>query len=148
MQIANPIYDVVFKYLMEDNQIAKLVISSIIGETIETLDFLSQERTTVAQSQTVYRLDFAATIQTPEGQYKRILIDYSLCSVCLTKVRKFREVTVWKCLRIISLKNTNRSSDVFNGRLLSQRFRKTWILKMKFLCCWKTKTALSSSNGI
>ncbi len=30
MQIANPIYDVVFKYLMEDAKIAKLLISSII----------------------------------------------------------------------------------------------------------------------
>jgi hypothetical protein len=31
MQIANPIYDVVFNYLMEDAKIAKLLISSIIG---------------------------------------------------------------------------------------------------------------------
>jgi len=29
IQIANPIYDVVFKYLMEDNKIAKLIISTI-----------------------------------------------------------------------------------------------------------------------
>ena len=34
MQIANPIYDVVFKYLMDDNQIAKLMLSAIIGEEI------------------------------------------------------------------------------------------------------------------
>ena len=39
MQIANPIYDVVFKYLMEDAKVAKLLISSIIGEEIEELDF-------------------------------------------------------------------------------------------------------------
>ena len=39
MKIANPIYDVVFKYLMGDNKIAKLVISKIIGEEIESLDF-------------------------------------------------------------------------------------------------------------
>ena len=45
MQIANPIYDVVFKYLMEDAKIAKLLISSIIGEEIETLDFRPQEFT-------------------------------------------------------------------------------------------------------
>lgn len=40
MQIANPIYDAVFKYLMEDSQIAKLLISSIIGEKVLSLDFL------------------------------------------------------------------------------------------------------------
>ncbi len=45
MRIANPIYDVVFKYLMEDAKIAKLLISSIIGEEIESLDFRPQEFT-------------------------------------------------------------------------------------------------------
>ena len=45
MQIANPIYDVVFKHLMEDAKIAKLLISSIIGEEIETLEFRPQEFT-------------------------------------------------------------------------------------------------------
>jgi hypothetical protein len=34
MYIANPIYDVVFKYLMEDNKVAKKLISTIIGEKI------------------------------------------------------------------------------------------------------------------
>jgi hypothetical protein len=46
MHIANPIYDVVFKYLMEDAKVAKLLISSIIGEEIEELDFRPQEFTT------------------------------------------------------------------------------------------------------
>ena len=40
MKIANPIYDVVFKYLMEDSKIAKLLISTIIGEKILTLDLM------------------------------------------------------------------------------------------------------------
>ena len=35
MQIANPVYDVVFKYLMHDNSIAKKIISLIIDEEIE-----------------------------------------------------------------------------------------------------------------
>ncbi len=43
MQIANPIYDTVFKYLMEDLEIAKLIISTIIGEEIEVIEFLPQE---------------------------------------------------------------------------------------------------------
>jgi hypothetical protein len=43
MLIANPIYDVVFKFLMEDAKIAKLLLSSIIGENIEELSFLPQE---------------------------------------------------------------------------------------------------------
>jgi len=45
MQIANPIYDVVFKYMMEDNAVAKIVVSSIIGEEVVTLEPKPQEHT-------------------------------------------------------------------------------------------------------
>ena len=37
--IPNPIYDVVFKYLMEDNQSAKIIISTLINEKIKKLTF-------------------------------------------------------------------------------------------------------------
>ncbi len=77
MHIANPIYDVVFKYLLEDNDIAKLLISTIIGEEIVELDFLPQERTIALErrSLTVYRLDFAATIKKPDQTYKQVIIE-------------------------------------------------------------------------
>ena len=84
MLIANPIYDVVFKYLMEDAKVAKIMLSSIIGESISKLSFLPQEFTTEIDTQsvkkthktglTVYRLDFSAQIQTPEGQ-KQVIIE-------------------------------------------------------------------------
>jgi hypothetical protein len=45
MEIANPIYDVVFKYMMEDNTVAKLVVSSIIGEDVVSLVPKPQEHT-------------------------------------------------------------------------------------------------------
>ena len=74
MIIANPIYDVVFKYLMEDNAVAKLVISSIINEEVLELEPKPQERTrekvkidTDKSSLTVYRLDFSAKIKVPSG---------------------------------------------------------------------------------
>ncbi len=70
MQIANPVYDVVFKYLMDGNSIAKKIISLIIGEKIESLDLepteFSDDMDRVNRSLTVYRLDFAATIRLPE----------------------------------------------------------------------------------
>ncbi|MBF0103334.1 MAG: hypothetical protein HQK77_20730, partial [Desulfobacterales bacterium] len=46
MQIANPIYDSVFKYLMEDISAANVILSSIIGEEIEILALSPQEFTT------------------------------------------------------------------------------------------------------
>ena len=45
MIIANPIYDVAFKYLMEDLDIAKGVISRIIQQNVEALQFSAQEGT-------------------------------------------------------------------------------------------------------
>ena len=92
MHIANPIYDVVFKYLMDDNKIAKLIISSIISEEIEELIFKPLEfignfeqktskraskainKQIIPGSLTVYRLDFSAKIKTAEG-YKQVLIE-------------------------------------------------------------------------
>ena len=34
MKIANPIYDIIFKYLMEDTEIAKDILSLILNENI------------------------------------------------------------------------------------------------------------------
>jgi len=109
MHIANPIYDVVFKYLMEDSKIAKLLISSIIKQDIEIIDFRPQEFTadfdknnkiiTKKKSKntkkkneptffTVYRLDFSAKIKTPEGE-KIVLIEIQKAKLS-TDIMRFR----------------------------------------------------------
>ena len=77
MQIANPIYDVVFKFLLEDRDSAIILLSTIINEPIESLDLLPQENIAHLQSRslTVYRLDFSAKIKTAEGEYKHVLIE-------------------------------------------------------------------------
>ncbi len=76
MHIANPIYDSVFKFLLEDQTSAVLLLSSIIGESIESLEFLPQENIVQLERRalTVYRLDFAAKIKTEQG-YKQVLIE-------------------------------------------------------------------------
>ncbi|MDR1886396.1 MAG: hypothetical protein LBQ70_00635 [Prevotellaceae bacterium] len=45
MHIANPTCDVVFKYMMEDEKVAKSFLSAIIGAEVLELDFASQEHT-------------------------------------------------------------------------------------------------------
>ena len=77
MQIANPIYDVVFKYLMEDNKIAKIMLSTIIDEKIISLEFLSKEKTLELEkkSLTVKIMDFSAKIKTPDGSEKQVIIE-------------------------------------------------------------------------
>lgn len=77
MLIANPIYDVVFKYLMEDERVARLIISTIIGEEIEELTFTPRERTAHIPSLgvTVFRLDFSAVIRMEDGAHRNVLIE-------------------------------------------------------------------------
>ncbi|MFH1004220.1 MAG: hypothetical protein V1781_01805, partial [Bacteroidota bacterium] len=76
MIIANPIYDVVFKYLMEDSKVAKLLIGTIIGEKIEKLDARPTDEPVhlAHKSWTVYRLDFSAKIKIPGG-HKIVIIE-------------------------------------------------------------------------
>ncbi len=76
MHIANPIYDSVFKFLMEDTPSAILLLSTIIEETIISLEFLPQENVLQLsnRSLTVYRLDFCAKIKTAHGE-KQVLIE-------------------------------------------------------------------------
>jgi hypothetical protein len=77
MIIANPIYDVIFKYFMEDSKVAKLLISSIIGQTIDKIELRPQEISVRNESlfrYTICRMDFTALVQTPQGQ-KTIIIE-------------------------------------------------------------------------
>nr|VFK02755.1 MAG: PD-(D/E)XK nuclease family transposase [Candidatus Kentron sp. H]VFK02977.1 MAG: PD-(D/E)XK nuclease family transposase [Candidatus Kentron sp. H]VFK05676.1 MAG: PD-(D/E)XK nuclease family transposase [Candidatus Kentron sp. H] len=77
MQIANPIYDVVFKHLMQNNEIAILILSTILDEEILTLELLPQETAVALENHsfTVYRLDFAALIKTAIGEEKHVVIE-------------------------------------------------------------------------
>ena len=76
MLIANPIYDVVFKYLMEDSKVAKLLIGSIIGAEVLELEFRPKSFTasvhldplSIKPTFTIYHLDFSAKIKTPEEE--------------------------------------------------------------------------------
>jgi hypothetical protein len=88
MEIANPIYDVVFKYLMEDNKVAKIILSTLTDLDIIDLEFLPQElshfkddddkkfskRYTVFNL-SIYRLDFSARIRDKNDQEKVIIIE-------------------------------------------------------------------------
>ena len=84
MRIANPMYDAVFKHLLEDPASAKLIVGAILGEEIESLEMAPQEAAVqVGSAQpategtgfTVLRVDFAATVRTAAGEHLRVLIE-------------------------------------------------------------------------
>ena len=76
VEIANPIYDVVFKYLMNDEKVAKLLLSAIIGKEVVTLEFRPTEHHfPVGEVLTVMRMDFSARIQDADGHQELIIIE-------------------------------------------------------------------------
>ena len=77
MLIANPIYDVVFKRLMENERVAKFFVGTLLNETVVRIQMRPQEFTHINKlsTLTVFRLDFAAVIQQADGTHRKVLIE-------------------------------------------------------------------------
>lgn len=77
MVIANPIFDVVFKRMMENERVARFFIGTLLEQTIESVAVKPQEFTYTDElaGLTVFRLDFIATIKTESGELKKVLIE-------------------------------------------------------------------------
>ncbi|MDX1908509.1 MAG: hypothetical protein SF053_15845, partial [Bacteroidia bacterium] len=76
--IANPLYDVVFRYMMEDNRVARLFLSAVLGEEVEDLVFSPTEYSRKLGGEagiTVTRMDFSARIRQADGQLRLVLIE-------------------------------------------------------------------------
>jgi hypothetical protein len=77
MLIANPIYDSAFKYLLEDTDLAREFLGTILGEEIVSLTVKPQE--TIAESAdygvNIFRLDFKAIVKTVMGEQRKVLIE-------------------------------------------------------------------------
>ncbi|MEM7659464.1 MAG: hypothetical protein AAF399_25320 [Bacteroidota bacterium] len=77
MKIVNPLYDLAFKYLMQNNRIAKKVLSVLLECEILELTLSQQEMVAVSDQYGVklYRLDFSALIVDENGQQQKVLIE-------------------------------------------------------------------------
>jgi DNA repair exonuclease SbcCD ATPase subunit len=81
--IANPIYDTVFKKLMENMRIAKFFLSTIMNRQITEVSVLPQEFSYINHMKededkiaySMYRIDFMATVMTEDGERKKVLIE-------------------------------------------------------------------------
>jgi hypothetical protein len=107
MFIANPIYDTVFKHLMENNRIARFFVETIIDRPVEGITVFPQEYTwfrplaevkSDARSDefkkiellSILRYDFVTVIHTPE-RTKKVLIEIQKAknSVDLMRFRNY-----------------------------------------------------------
>ena len=74
--IANPIYDIAFKYLMDDERIVKILLSAllrkqVVGVTTRKNEVINATRDYVS----VFRLDYNAVVIGDDGREEHILIE-------------------------------------------------------------------------
>ena len=64
LHIANPIYDSVFKYIMEDERIAKTILSALLKKDVIKVVVRPHEYTNITRDRlSMFRIDFAATVR-------------------------------------------------------------------------------------
>jgi len=107
MIIANPIYDVVFKYLLEDVEIARELLSTILGEEVQSVEVKPQETSTETSGDIrILRFDFKAVIKKPNGEISKVLIE-------LQKAKKAFDVMRFR--RYLG-DNYRKEDDVLNDK--------------------------------
>jgi hypothetical protein len=93
MLIANPIYDTVFKHLLESQRVAKFFIGTLLGKTILSVSIRTPERTYIDprdQELKLLRMDFTVEIETEGGGSQKVIIEMQKSDKLVTDVSRFR----------------------------------------------------------
>ena len=118
--IANPMYDVVFKTLMQENlDFARYFVGTILGVEIVDIIFAPTERTYDKEVETddiikkikVMRLDFVATIRTKEGDQKKVLIEIQQSEKPLDELRFSKYIGKHYTLRNVEVKGEDKKEE-------------------------------------
>ena len=74
--VANPIYDSVFKYLMEDERVAKTLLSALLKkEVLHVVVRPHEYSNTTRDTLSMFRIDFSATILDEDGKERILTIE-------------------------------------------------------------------------
>ena len=74
--IANPIYDLAFKYLMEDERIVKILLSALLRKQVVDVTTRRNELINVEREPvSVFRLDYRAVTVDDDGRQEHVLIE-------------------------------------------------------------------------
>ncbi len=91
MYIANPIYDSVFKYLMEDKRITKTILSALLKKEVLEVEARPHEYSNGRKDDlSMFRIDFSATVKEEDGCTRLILIELQKTWLD-TEVQRFRQ---------------------------------------------------------
>ena len=76
ISVANPIYDSVFKFLMDDERIAKTVLSALLKKEVLSVEMRKHEHSNITRDKlSMFRIDFAARVRENDGSTQLILIE-------------------------------------------------------------------------
>ena len=75
--VANPLYDAVFKYLMEDDRIAKTILTALLKKKVIDVKIRRNEYANLTRRESIsmFRIDFAATVLDEDNQPHLMLIE-------------------------------------------------------------------------
>ena len=76
ISIENPIYDSVFKYLMEDARVAKTILSALLKKEVVEVEMRKHEYTNGTRDKiSMFRIDFGAKVRQSDGSLKLVLLE-------------------------------------------------------------------------
>ena len=91
MEVANPIYDAVFKYLMEDDRVARTILSALLKKEVTSVEMRPHEYgNTKKEPVSMFRIDFAANVRQQDGTEQLTLIEVQKSWVP-SEVLRFRQ---------------------------------------------------------
>lgn len=89
--IANPIYDAVFKFLMEDKKVARILLSALLKKDIIDLEMRRHEYTSMEHTRiSLFRIDFSAKVRETDGSEHLVLIELQKTWL-ITETLRFRQ---------------------------------------------------------
>lgn len=105
VKVYNPIYDTVFKYLMEDDKAAKVLLGNILDKKIKVLTLKNNDYTIVSEDGVnIVRLDFCATIVDKKTKQQEV--------VTIELQKAFDEEEVVRFRKYLGLQYQNEANTI------------------------------------
>ena len=110
VRVFNPIYDTVFKYLVEDERVAKVLLSNILDKKIESVSMQPNDHIIHLEDDLkLLRIDFAATIINDDGNKE-------LATIEIQKAYEEDEVMRFKTYYGLQTQNPNNARKITKVR--------------------------------
>lgn len=89
--VANPIYDSVFKFLLEDERVAKTLLSALLKKEVVSVEVRPNEYSNTDEKRiSIFRIDFGAKVREKDGTEHLILIELQK-TWRVTEMARFRQ---------------------------------------------------------